>query len=471
MKYLTLAATIFTMAVTPLAAQEADSVITYQRYIDRVLAYHPISKIADMEIDKAQALLLDARAGFEPSLNAIGDSKTLDNKNYWDKRSVDITMATPIGVKLKTGYETADGDFLNPENNTPKSGQWFTEVELPLLRGLLTDKRRIQLKKAANQVEVSRALRRQMQNTLLMDATNAFWQWKQTWDIVALAGELTRLASERHQGVVQGYRNGEFAAIDTLESYNQWLNRRQNQRQAFIEEIKARAEFTSYLWRKNMAPVPLPQNIAPDQDIADINLLDPFTTFENPLEAAMRLPQSKIARFKRDNKVLENRLAREQLKPEFNINWKQFAGSDIEGGTVDIADNQVALTFKIPLFLRSSRAAVQASQIQLNNAEIRLEQKVRNLSLKLQADYQQIQQLQEQLKITNQIAENFFQLVKAEEQEFMLGESSIFLVNQRENRYQEARQKAIKAENKLSNNVYKLYWLLQQDLDDSINSF
>jgi len=446
------------------AAQNVDSTLTYKQFIDRVINFHPLSKIADMEIDQARALLLDARSGFEPEIRANGDSKTIDSKNYWDKRSAEVSVATPFAAKLKSGFETADGDFLNPENNTAESGQWFTEVELPLLRGLLTDKRRIQLRKAENQLEASRAQRRNLQNRLLDNATSAYWNWQLAWNRVTLTEDLRSLALERHQGIVTGFRNGDFAAIDTLESYNQWLNRSQQLRDARISEINTRAEMAAYLWAEEMQPAELPDNYKPNDKAVNPDLLDDLIKSFDPWDLANQLPQAEIARLKRDNKALENRLARENLKPELNLSWKQFAASDFGGGAVDINDNQVALTFKVPLFLRSSRAQAQSSKIQLNNAELMLKQKLRELSLQVQAQFNEVRQLQKQSEISNRIAENFLQLARAEEREFGMGESSLFLINQRENKYQEARLKAFQVQAKLNSNMYKLYWLLQDEI-------
>lgn len=458
-------ATLLLVTVTAKAQKQAtDSLLSYQYFINQVLEYHPLSKIADMEIDRARAVLLDARAGFEPTLNAVGNSKTIDSKNYWDKRSAGIKMATPFAAKLKSGYETADGDFLNPENSTAESGQWFAEIELPLLRGLLTDKRRIQLRKAENVVEASQAQRRNLQNELLVSATNSYWNWQFAWNRVELTQELLSLARTRHRGVVVGFQNGDFAVIDTVESYNQWLNRAQQLRDANIEEINARADLNSYLWQDDLQPLDLPQRVKPDAQQAELTLIENIIKDVSPLDMASQLPQAEIARIKRDNKALEYRLARENLKPELNVAWKQFASTRFDGGAVDIKDNQVGLTLKVPLFMRSSRAQSQLSQIQLNNAETMLQQKLRDLSLKILAQYQQAQQLEKQQDISNEIADNFFRLAEAEVREFNIGESSLFLVNQRENKYQESRLKAFNVEAKFHKNLYKLYWLLRDEL-------
>ena len=66
--------------------------------------------------------------------------------------------------------------------------------------------------------------------------------------------------------------------------------------------------------------------------------------------------------------------------------------------------------------------------------------------------------LQNQLKIQKENFKNYSLLLKAEETKLKNGESSLFLINSRETKAQEANQKLIDLQTKYYQSIYKLQW-------------
>ena len=78
--------------------------------------------------------------------------------------------------------------------------------------------------------------------------------------------------------------------------------------------------------------------------------------------------------------------------------------------------------------------------------------------LKIRYYYTEYIRLNEQLQITDQMQQNFRQLLKNEELRFNQGESSLFLVNSREMKWLETLQKQTELRVKYLTSAYQLQW-------------
>ena len=58
-------------------------VLSFREYLGYVKKYHPLVSRANLEIDKAQAALMQARGGFDPKIELDFDTKQFKGTQYY----------------------------------------------------------------------------------------------------------------------------------------------------------------------------------------------------------------------------------------------------------------------------------------------------------------------------------------------------------------------------------------------------
>jgi outer membrane protein TolC len=101
------------------------------------------------------------------------------------------------------------------------------------------------------------------------------------------------------------------------------------------------------------------------------------------------------------------------------------------------------VTFEMPLLLRKARAGVQLADIKVKDAELQLENKGLMLFQKANIALNDWQTTFEQSSQFDRTVRDYFRLYQAERRKFELGESNLFLVNSRENKYVDSQLKQI----------------------------
>ncbi|MEL6143043.1 MAG: TolC family protein [Bacteroidota bacterium] len=124
-----------------------------------------------------------------------------------------------------------------------------------------------------------------------------------------------------------------------------------------------------------------------------------------------------------------------------------------------LQDNKWTLSFSTPIFMRSARGDLQLNAIKQQRTELDRNQKAGELELKLRQYQGQVTFLTDQLVISRQIVNDYQSLLEAEQIKFNLGESSVFLLNSRENKLLEARLKLVKQEADLAKAMAGRRWV------------
>ncbi|MFO7701777.1 MAG: TolC family protein, partial [Psychroflexus maritimus] len=125
--------------------------------------------------------------------------------------------------------------------------------------------------------------------------------------------------------------------------------------------------------------------------------------------------------------------------------------------------------FSIPIFLRKERGELKLAKIRKQDAEMELDFQTLQLKNKLEAAQQEIISFGQQRNQIEEISNNFSSLLSAEERKFQLGESSVFLINAREQKLIDAQLKLIKATARLLKSKARIFNLLANDLVEDNN--
>ena len=435
--------------VTSQVENPLDSVLSLDEYLGYVKTFHPIVKQANLIINESEAKLLKARGAFDPKLEVDYDRKKFKNTEYYDKLNATFKIPTWYGVELKANFEENTGEFLNPEFSVPTDGLYSAGVSVSLARGLLINERMAMLKQAKLFTQQAQADQQLLVNEILYEAAITYFKWLKSYRNKEVYGSFLSNAQLRFDGIKKSYREGERAAIDTLEARLTLNTRRLDFEKARITYIKSTLELSNFLWLNNNTPVEVQESIRPDlttfNRIDDILNVTGFDSADFDIETH---PKMRSLNFKYESLVLNRRLKQNNLLPQVDLQYNFLTQTPDETGTFNTQNYKAGLNISFPLFLRKERGDLRLARLKLQDIEFERTTTRVTLRNKINAITQEIESYQLQNRLTQELVDDYEVLLQAEERKFFLGESSLFLVNSREAKLIENKIKAIDLENK-----------------------
>lgn len=417
--------------------------LTELSFIEQVKSFHPLAIEAGLATQKAAADLLAARGNFDPQLDYGNMNKTLDGTTYYRYRQAELKLPTATGVTVKAGFENSSGQYINPELTQGVAS--YLGVEVPLLNGLLLDKKRAALQQARLFREQSEADRQAMLNDLFLKAYSAYWDWAGAYEVYRIYNYFLDVSSQRMRLVKISFQNGERSMGDTVEAFAQWQSFHLLQLEALQQYNIKSLELSNYLWTKEGSPYLLPPGWLPDT----VALLQSVFVADSAL-ATQRLeehPLLQSARFKLERLGVEKKYKFQQLLPTVLLKANVLSKEYFTYKGLDAAyfnnNYKWGIQFNFPLLLRQARGEYRATRIKIQEADLALQQKRWELSNKIRQYTTELGLLQEQLLSTSSMQQSYRSLLRLEDLKFSQGESSLFLVNSRENKLLEAQKKLI----------------------------
>lgn len=451
-------------AATKLQGQSEmnDKTLSPESFSEIVRAYHPVAKLAGITVEKAKAGVTIARGLFDPVFYSSNAQKTFDGTEYYNYNRPELTIPTWYGITLSTGLEYLSGTRTDPQETAGKSS--YAGISVPLAKNLLMDKRRATLLTAKISRDASQAERRALLNDLMYEALTAYWLWVQYYENFRLLTEAVTVNTKRLELVRTAVRQGDRPAIDSTEAMTQLQQFLLQQSEAAVAFQNQGLELSTYLWNEKGDPVLLPAGVLPAVSIQRTDLLNyPVADSSRLLDSALSVhPELQQYRFKLKSLAVEKKLKFQELLPTVNFRYNQL-GKDytiLKTVTGPLFENnfQYGLTLGLPL--RFSQGRGEYKQARLKIMETSLQQDMKQVSIlnKMRAVYNDIRALQEQDRLQSGAVRNFEALQRGEETRFMAGESSLFLVNARENKTLEARQKLAAIKTKYMQKQAALFW-------------
>ncbi len=164
---------------------------------------------------------------------------------------------------------------------------------------------------------------------------------------------------------------------------------------------------------------------------------------------------------KLDGLYADEKWKREKLKPRLNANYNLLSGStgNVEDG-FGTTNYKWGFDFYFPVLLRESRGDLELTRIKIAETKLEFNYKKQEFKNKALAVYQNIPLLEDQLQIASDNRNNYERLLDAERIKFFNGESTLFLVNQREIQYADAQTKVIDLQLKLEQTKNELLFLV-----------
>ena len=428
---------------------------SFNEFLGYVKKYHPLVKQANLKINEAQANLMQARGAFDPKIEVDFSKKQFKDSNYYSILNSSFKIPTWYGIELKAGFDNAEGIYVSPENTLPNTGLTSFGISIPVGQGLFINQRMADIRKAKIAQNLNSAERNLQAIEVLYEASISYTNWKRSFDEVKLYENYLENAKIRYNGVFQLITQGDKPAIDSIEAGIIVTTRKLNLEDAKLKLTKAKLELSNYLWLENNVPLELNDELQPEKTLGltiketlQINELDNFDIENHP---KIKVLDAKIGILK-----VEKQLKANALLPKLDVSYNYLS----EPSAIDnyrMQDYKIGLNFSIPVFLRKERAGLKLAKLKIQDSEFSLQFERKNLENKLKSQQQEIVSLQIQKEYNIKLVQDFSTLLSAEERLFTMGESSLFVINSRENTLVSSQLNAIALENRYFQAILGLF--------------
>ena len=430
------------------AQPKVDSEFTYNEFLGYVKKNHPLVKQANLEISQAQANLMQARGGFDPKIDVDFTTKQFKDKEYFSILNSSFKIPTWYGIEVKAGFENDSGIYLNPENTLPNQGLASFGITVPVGQGLFINQRMADLRKAKINLNLSQNQRKLQAITVLYDASVAYFNWKRNFKEVALYKSYLENAEIRFKGIRSLIANGDKPAIDSVEAKIVVRNRALNLEESQLKLMKAKLELANFLWLDNSIPFELQENIIPEielqntiqQTLKTNDLLNQdFSIINHPKINAL---QNKIEILN-----VERQLKSNALLPKIDLGYSYLSEPSYIN-KYRFQDYKLGINFVYPLFLRKERGSLKMAKFKIQDTQLQLDLEKLQLANKINGQKVELNSLQKQRILIADLVLDNATMLKSEERLFTFGESSLFLINSRENNLVLSQLAAISLENR-----------------------
>lgn len=421
---------------------------TYTEFLGYVKKYHPLVKNANLEINKAQANLMMARGGFDPKIEVDFSKKQFKDKEYYSILNSSFKIPTWYGIEIKAGFDNSEGVYLNPQNTLPNQGLTSLGVTVPLGQGLFINQRMADVRKAKMQMQLSQSERKLQAIAVLYDASLAYFNWKKNFNEVQLYQEYNNNAQIRFKGIQSLIKQGDKPAIDSVEAGIIVKNRKLSLEDSNLKLAKAKLELANFLWLENNIPLELSDELIPETQL-EFTIQESLKTNDllNTDFSITNHPKINALQSKIDMLNVEKKLKANMLLPKIDVGYSYIS----EPSYIDnyqFEDYKIGLDFYFPLFLRKERGSLKLAKYKVQESEFTLDLEKVQLTKKINAQKIEIESLLRQKELIKGLVEDNLTMLSSEERLFSFGESSLFLINTRENNLVSAQLSKIALENR-----------------------
>ncbi|GGD13395.1 TolC family protein [Flavobacterium orientale] len=424
---------LFLSAISWSQNNASDSILTLDAYLGYVKQFHPLVKQANLEVSQAQAGIIAARGGFDPKIEVDYENKQFKSTEYYDLLNATFKIPTWYGIEIKAGFDQMEGVYLNPQNTVPANGLAMAGISVPIGQGLLINNRMADLRKAKIYANLSQAERDLEVANVLYAAANGYFNWYRSYNEYKLYETFLTNAEVRFNGIKGLITAGDRPAIDSIEAGILVKSRKLSLEQSRLKLLKSKLELSNFLWFENNLPLELQDGISPESELEKKventlktnGLLLADIDFQN--HPKIRSLQNKVSILE-----VDKQLKGDLLKPTIDLNYNYLSEPEFvrDFNTVNY---KYGINFSFPLFLRKERGNFKIAKLKLQDAELDLKFEDQVLRNKIDYQLEEISSLKNQIAIANELVNDFTTMLDAEERIFFFGESSLFLINSREN--------------------------------------
>jgi outer membrane protein TolC len=435
--------------------------LSHQEFLNIVKNYHPLAFKYQLQSKIANAEITKARGNFDPVIAGKLGEKNIDGTKYYEQKNIELGIPTWYGIEITGSYNYLDGEKIN--NSDTRGGLYQFGVTIPLAKNLLYDKRRAMLDQTKFGLKMTEAEQTVLTNELLLDAENTFWEWVKNYEIYKLQRSAVEINKERLILTKKTYQYGERPAIDTVEVLSQLQNFELRERDAYLNFVKSTQELQMFLWKDQQELYEISQLIFPSSSLDEHSGYSDYEFLVQNVQSRQVQNHASLEYYLQKQNILESerRLKWQSFLPKLDFTYNFFNKENYKPDYLPLFDNnfQYGLKLEIPIFLRQARADYEIAKFKISQNQQDFQFKTREISTKIETYKNEVNNYFTQIDISTKNLNNYQKLMNAEETRFSNGESSLFLINSRENKLLEAKEKNLKLKTKFLKSYNHLKWL------------
>lgn len=395
--------------------------------------HYPPLRAALLERPIADADLLTSQGRFDLSLKARAETQRL---GFYENERFEILIEQPLqtwGSTVYSGYSLSDGRYPDYEgkSDTNAAGQYRAGIRVPLARDRALDSRRADLQRSRIGLRLADLSIEQQRLTILQSATRRYWDWVAAGRRLAVARTIFDVAQGRDGVIRESVRIGALPQFEQLDNQRVVLLRQSAVVEARRALENAAIELSLFLRDASGQPQIASEDMLP-QGFPDPNALELKEVMEDIEAAQLRRPDVLRFIFQRNQINIDRALARNQRLP--NIDFFGEYVRELGDGVVKRGPNDLraGFIFDLPFQRRQATGRLQAAESRLKQLDQReafqrdqVNADVRDAASAVRAAFERSQVLHEELKATRQVEE-------AERVRYELGDSTLFVLNLRE---------------------------------------
>lgn len=432
------------------AAELEDISQTETLTLDQTLAwvetYHPLLKAAEIERRIASAKRLEKQGAFDPQFMLENDTQRYNDyinrgtakEEFLNDATLGMQTRYGATVYLQSSYHI--GDIKSPASGTGDAGTHSVGLKLPLLRNARINPKAAEERKALIGEPIANASFEDYRLGFLQKAGNSYWDWVAAHMQVQTYEALLNIAKTRAGQIHRRAEAGDLPLIESVEA-KQEVMRRQEQLYAAIRFFEKNTfSFSNYLWHKDGDQLIRPKPAQAINTMPAVTMIDEAVLEQAKLTALQKRPELAQLELLKDVRNVDLALARNQLLPIVDL----FAQPGI-----DLGDRSVGPVFKagvqITLPLRNRTARGQVEQARLGLEKLNLEQQtlIQQILIEVEDTVSELNRFYQRIQAAQQAYDMAVKLENGERTRYAMGDSTLFLVNQRERATIEALLKLI----------------------------
>lgn len=443
-------------------ATSSESSLRLAEVVASVERHYPLIEAAQQDQQAAQAELLSAQGGFDPSLVARAEGSPL---GYYQNGRFDLRFEQPTplwGTNFFAGYRASVGKFADYDGKleTNQYGELRAGLSLPLWRNGSIDRRRAAIKRAELGVSVSQTSVVAQRIDAIRLASLRYFEWVATGQRLALAKQLLELAQGRDQALAIRVERGDLPQIDRVDNQRALLQRQgllvsaqRSLQQATIElSIYLRdAQGEPLLCDTSRLPSRLPAPSGPSLSSSGAMAVEVAGSYDlqalrRDVDLALRArPELQRLQLQRQQLQVDRDLAKNQMAPAIDVQAavSQDFGPGSETREKTTVDAGVVIDIPLRNRVNRGRVSLAESGMQRISAQQRLQRD------RIFAELADVRSALLAANARTQLAESEVQVAReveaAEKTRYELGDSTLLLVNLREQATAEAALRQIDA--------------------------
>lgn len=424
----------------------AQPALTLEGLLQQVDAYHPKLRSANAERRIADAKLVEKQGAFDPVIQVGSEYLRFNSTSVRGRvgtarqTEASIEWLTRSGVKVFSGSRFNLGTVKSPLSSTGDGGEYFSGVMLPLFRDRGINEKSAAESQAFLGLPLADAEFNATRLDVMFDASLSYWDWVAAQRRLEINRNLLELARVRANQVRDRVRTGDLPPIDETEA-NQEVQRRQGSLVKAERDLqKANFKLALYLWEDQGRPAQILNTVQPPPNLRVPVAYTAEQVQSGIARALARRPELQGIVIERSIADIDSQLARNARRPAVDLYLAP--GRDTGFGSIGTT-MKMGVSISLPVRRRQAEGQLAAAQLKIRKLDFDEQNERQRIITEVSDAASAINTTYERFLITQREVELARELERGERARFALGDSTLFLVNQRERAAAEAETKLI----------------------------